>query len=102
MSISAKSIFKLTIFIGFAAFLFSGCATIQDERLASQCSSGLETAQAELEEAKLKGFSSRVAWTKAAALLAAANIQQQFDKYPNCVNKVARARYYIRRSQEKN
>ena len=100
MSISPKSILKLTLLIGLSSFIFSGCATVHNERLASQCSSGLATANAELEQAKVKGFSSTVAWTKAAALLAAAKIQQQFDKYPNCINKVARARYYIRRSQE--
>ncbi|VAW97694.1 hypothetical protein MNBD_GAMMA23-596 [hydrothermal vent metagenome] len=101
MSISIKSILKLTLLTGLAGFIFSGCAAVQNERLAYQCSSGLTEARAELEDAKLKGFSSRVAWTKAATLLAAADIQQQFDKYPNCVNKVARARYYIRRSQAK-
>ncbi len=101
MSIAIKSILKLALLAGLSGFIFSGCATVQSERLAIQCSSGLATAKAELEDAKLNGFSSRVAWSKAATLLAAAAIQQQFDKYPNCVNKVARARYYIRRSQEK-
>jgi len=99
MSISIKSILKLGILIGLTSFIFAGCAAVQSKRLASQCSSGLTTVNVQLEKAKLKGFSSRVAWTKAATLLAAAKIQQQFDKYPNCVNKVARARYYIRRSQ---
>jgi hypothetical protein len=41
-----------------------------------------------------------VDWTKAASLLSAASIQQEFGKYPNCVDKVRRARYYIEQSQK--
>ncbi len=101
MSISRKAILKLGMLIFLAGFIFTGCTTVPNIRLANQCRAGLASANAQLEKAKLNGFSSRVEWTKAAALLAAAKIQQQFNKYPNCVNKVARARYYIRRSQEK-
>jgi len=101
MSTSSKAILKLSLLIGITSFIFSGCAAVHNVRLENQCSSGLKTANAELEKAKLDGFSSRVSWTKAAALLTAASIQQQFDKFPNCINKVARARYYIKRSQQK-
>lgn len=101
MSKITKNILKITIAVVFTGVFFQGCAAVHSARLADQCRTGLATANAELEKAKVDGFSSTVAWTKAAALLAAAKIQQQFDKYPNCVNKVKRARYYIRRSQVK-
>ena len=57
-------------------------------------------AHVELHFAKAKGFSGTVDWTKAASLLSAASIQQEFGKYPNCVDKVRRARYYIEQSQK--
>ena len=68
--------------------------------LASRCDTGLEQAQRELDLAKAKGFSGTVEWAKAASLLSAAAVQKQFEKYPNCVEKVKRARYYIRQSQK--
>ncbi len=78
-----------------------GCAgTPKDPQLASQCRQGLENAFQELEHAKTNGFSGSVNWSKATALLSAAKMQQQFDKYPNCIDKVKRARYYIRESQK--
>ena len=39
--------------------------------------------------------------TKAATLLTGARIQSGFGKYPNCVDKVRRARAYIARSRRK-
>lgn len=63
-----------------------------------ECSQGLKTAFAELEVAEAKGFSGTVSLTKATSLLTAAKIQQQFEKYPNCIDKVKRARYYISRA----
>jgi len=33
--------------------------------------------------------------TRAASLLGAAKIQREFGRYPNCIDKVQRARYYI-------
>ena len=68
--------------------------------LAEQCENGLKTAYQELDFAKAKGFGGTVDWTKAASLLSAASIQQEFGKYPNCVDKVRRARYYIAQSQK--
>ena len=67
--------------------------------LARQCEHGLEVAYAELDRADTKGFGGTVDWTKAASLLSAAKVQEQFGKYPNCVDKVKRARYYIRQSR---
>lgn len=93
--------FKLGILLFLSSFIFSGCSAIHSAKLQEQCSSGLAIANAELNKAKVQGFSSTVAWTKAAALLAAATIQQEFNKFPNCINKVARARYHIKRSKRK-
>ena len=82
------------------AFL-SGCSgPPENAGVARQCERGLEVAYGELDFAKTKGFGGTVDWTKAASLLSAAKIQEEFGKYPNCVDKVRRARYYIRQSQK--
>ena len=86
-----------TIF--FLALLLPACSGNISSDYALQCSDGLKTAEAELEDAKVKGFSSTVAWTKAANLIIAANVQKQFEKFPNCIDKVQRARNYIQASQ---
>ncbi len=72
----------------------------RDPELAEQCERGLKVAYQELDFAKARGFGGTVAWTQAASLLSAASIQQEFRKYPNCVDKVKRARYYIEESQK--
>lgn len=80
-----------------ALFLSLGaCARVPHVSQAQACSSGLNQAFTELDAAKAKGFSGTVSWIKAASLLSAAKIQQQFGKYPNCLDKVHRAREYIR------
>lgn len=61
-----------------------------------QCANGLNAGYRELERARLKGLGGTVALTKAASLLGAAKVQQQFDKFPNCISKVKRARIYLR------
>lgn len=94
-----KSTLKFGVLIFVASFIFSGCAAVHSVRLANQCSSDLAVANAELEKTKVDGFGSTVAWTKAATLLTAAKIQQQFDKFPNCINKAARARHYIKQAR---
>lgn len=66
---------------------------------ALQCSDGLKAAETELEDAKVKGFSGSLSWTKAANLIIAANVQKQLERYPSCIDKVRRARLYIRDSQ---
>lgn len=90
------------VILGVLSFIaLNSCSGIYNPKLAKQCSQGLEIANRELNAAKTQGFGGTVAWTKAATLLAAAEIQQQFDKFPNCINKVQRARRYIKRSQQK-
>ena len=77
-----------------------GCAgSPKNQALAGQCEQGLNSAYEKLDLAKSKGFGGSVNWTKAASLLSAAKIQQEFGKYPNCIDKVKRANYYIKESQ---
>ena len=81
--------------------LLASCAGApQNPQLAHQCEQGLHSAFQELDQAKAKGFGGTVSWTKAATLLSTAKVQQQFDKFPNCINKIKRARFYIKESQK--
>lgn len=99
MSNKARSFLKIGVVSGLI-MLVSGCATVLDTRLAYRCHSNLSTASIELEQAKTSGYGRSVSWTKAASLLTAAKVQQQFAKYPTCINKSARALYYISRSKQ--
>jgi hypothetical protein len=75
-----------------------GCAGNPGSMQAEQCSNGLSIAYDELRAAETNGFSESVEWTKAASLLTAAKVQYEFAKYPNCIDKVNRARVYISRA----
>jgi hypothetical protein len=77
----------------------TGCAGNPSSSQATQCENGLTIAYQELDFAKAKGFGGTVEYSKAASLLAAAKIQSEFGKYPNCIDKVQRARAYIAKSQ---
>jgi hypothetical protein len=76
----------------------AGCAK-PDPKLAGECERMLSIAENRLSDAKAKGFSSGVSITKATALIGAAKIQQQFDKYPNCIDKAKRAIEFIKLSK---
>jgi hypothetical protein len=76
----------------------TACGGNPHSTLAEQCSNGLSTAYDELNAAEASGFSGAVEWTKAASLLTAAKVQYEFEKYPNCIDKVNRARAYISRA----
>jgi len=65
------------------------------------CVSGLKRAFHELDAAKARGLGGTWEITKAATLLSGAKIQSEFGKYPNCIDKVRRARAYIARSSKK-
>ena len=98
MGFSGK-LLRLVIVIG-VIVAGAGCSgSPKDLELARQCADGLDTAYKELDFAEAKGFGGTVDWTKAASLLSAASVQNEFGKYPNCVDKVRRARYYIEKSQ---
>jgi hypothetical protein len=68
--------------------------------IGQECAEGLRIANQELEDAKVKGFSGTLQWIKAANLLAGASVQQQFEKYESCADKVRRARVYIQEAQK--
>ena len=81
------------------AMTLAACAGNPNSGQAQACRSGLSAAFDELDAAEAEGFSGSVDYTKAASLLAAAKIQSEFEKYPNCIDKVTRARAYIRSSK---
>lgn len=81
--------------------LVGGCQTNPSSPSARQCQQGLKIANKELNFAKAKGFSGTVEFTKAATLLTGAAIQYEFGKYPNCIDKVKRARRFIKKSKMK-
>jgi hypothetical protein len=79
--------------------VLAGCSGHPQSDLAAECERGLDAGFAELERAKARGLDGTVDWGKAAALLSAAKVQRQFEKYPNCIEKVGRARVYLKGSQ---
>ncbi len=78
--------------------LLAACAGDPGGAMAKQCSAGLDSAFEELTSAEAQGFGGTVEWTKAASLLTAAKVQYEFEKYPNCIDKIGRARAYIKRA----
>jgi hypothetical protein len=82
-----------------AILMVAACAGNPGGATAQRCSTGLDTAFRELDLAKAEGFGGTVDWAKAASLLAAAKVQSEFEHYPNCIEKVDRARVYIRQSK---
>jgi hypothetical protein len=86
----------LTLFLAAAAAHAEGAK----RGLESECENGLKVATRELDLAKAKGLGGTWEITKAATLLSGAKIQSEFGKYPNCVDKVRRARAFIARSRK--
>ncbi len=76
----------------------TACSALHSPQLAAQCADGLDKVTKQYDAADAQGLGSAGSMIKAAALIAAAKIQQQFDKYPNCINKVQRAEVYIRQA----
>ena len=77
--------------------LLAGCSQDRgDVGLGGQCSAGLDAGYRELNQANADGFGGAVKWSKAASLLGAAKVQEQFAEYQNCVIKVRTARRYLR------
>jgi len=77
--------------------VLAGCTGDPADRgLGPSCAAGLEAAKNELGKAKAAGFSDSVNWGKAASLISAAKIQQQFSEYQNCVVKTREARRLLR------
>ena len=88
---------RTLVVLGTALFV-AGCGRPFDPDLAKSCSNGIDVGYAELQDAEAKGLSGTVQWTKAASLLGAAKVQYEFERYPNCIDKVKRARDYLKRA----
>lgn len=76
----------------FAALLAACSGDRADRGLGPSCASGLDAANSDLASAKAAGLAESVNWGKAASLISAAKIQQQFSEYQNCVVKTREAR----------
>jgi|SRR5215510_9520649 len=63
-----------------------------------ECARTLDIANKELEQARAKGVTGSVAFVQASGLLFGAKVQQEFGKYPNCLDKAKRARLHIKRA----
>lgn len=84
-----------TLIIAVAALAVGGCSGRIASSVAQNCSEELSLAEAEMDRAKADGLSEAVSISKAAALITAAAVQKQFEKYEGCIEKAQRARAYI-------
>jgi hypothetical protein len=76
--------------------LMTACGGKISSQAGQQCSREVHLANQELEDAKVKGLSGTVQWTKAAGLITAANAKMQLEKFESCIDKAQRARTYLR------
>lgn len=83
-----------------AFLLLAGCGGKIATTRGQECSSQVRVANQELQDAKVKGFGGTIEWLKAADLLLAAGTQEQLERFDSCLDKVARARVYIRAAQK--
>lgn len=81
--------------------VLAACTSGRTDDLKEACNSGIEAAEKELLDARAKGFRGGVDITQAASLIGAAKVQYEFKRYPNCVDKVKRARIHIAKAQER-
>jgi hypothetical protein len=92
-----KRLFPVLVLWPLLAATLAACAGDPADRgLGPRCASGLEAANAELRHAKAAGLADSVNWGKAASLISAAKIQQQFSEYQNCVVKTREAQRLLR------
>jgi hypothetical protein len=83
--------------LAFAAATLTACAGDPEDRgLGPSCASGLNAANRALSNAKAAGLADSVNWGKAASLISAAKVQQQFSEYKNCVVKTREAQRLLR------
>ena len=64
-----------------------------------QCASLISSAWKELDFAKAEGFDGTVSYTTAMSLVTAAKTQQLMERFPSCIDKAKRARFYIAESR---
>jgi hypothetical protein len=82
-----------------ALVALSGCTSGRTDDQKEACRSGIEAADKELLDAKAAGIRGGVDLTQAASLIGAAKVQYEFKRYPNCVDKVRRARAHISKAR---
>jgi hypothetical protein len=80
--------------------LAAGCSGKANPGQAQACRNGLDKAWSELKAAEAAGFRGATDIVAASSLLTAAETQEKFGKYPNCINKVQRARTLIRQARQ--
>ena len=83
---------RIMVFLSFAALLAACTGDRADRGLGPSCAAGLEAANNDLGAAKAAGLADSLNWGKAASLISAAKVQQQFSEYQNCVVKTREAR----------
>ena len=88
---------RVLLMITLVSSVLVACAGNPNSPLAKRCEARLEVAERTLKIAKAKRARGHVNITKAAGLIAAARIQYEFGKYPNCIEKANRARAYLRK-----
>jgi len=93
------TIYRTTL-VALALLLLADCGGKIATTKGEECSSQLHVANQELQDAKVKGFDGSIEWLKAADLLLAAGTQEQLERFDSCLDKVARARAYIRAAQK--
>ena len=86
--------------VAMLASMAAGCGGRISSPEGQACSQELDTANRELDEAKVKGFGGSIQWLKAATLLTDANTRYQFESFAVCLDKAKRARAYIEEAQK--
>jgi len=90
----------ITSALTLSLFLVAGCAGKANPGQAQACRNGLDRAWSELKAAEAEGFRGATDIVAASSLLTAAETQEKFGKYPNCIDKVQRARTLIRQARQ--
>lgn len=76
----------------------AACGRAYDASEYNACADGIDAGYTALQNAETQGLGGTVQWTRAASLLGAAKVQLEFERYPNCIDKVKRARAYLKRA----
>lgn len=91
-----KTLLVPVVWLAIGSALAACAGDPADRGLGPRCAAGLEAASNDLRRARAAGFADTVNWGKAASLISAAKIQQQFSEYQNCVVKTREAQRLLR------
>ncbi|ODN42134.1 hypothetical protein [Piscirickettsia litoralis] len=86
---------KTGALIGLALLLAACAGQPTNSMTANQCREDLQKAYQDLDYAQANNFESTMNYTQAMALLSAAKVQQEFNQFSSCIEKVKQARNYI-------